>query len=184
MSDWKKSFIEAEQQSGGEEMDLQMSTHFRLRVIHYVNLCLFCTGSLLIIATICGIILVPQGHTFVIFGGLVGVVAMTAVGVVYCSGRGLTNTLLLQGYVVLGVLSVACSGIQLALIALLAALTPVYSRVPALIHTELWPWAQCLGGALAALGVVMGVMVVAAVIITTCVGHAPRDNTVQVYQPR
>ncbi|KAK7055045.1 hypothetical protein SK128_025677, partial [Halocaridina rubra] len=54
MSDWKKTFIEAEQDRG--EAALQNVEPIRLQVVHYVTVCLFVTGTILIISTLCGIL--------------------------------------------------------------------------------------------------------------------------------
>ncbi|XP_042232098.1 uncharacterized protein LOC121872981 [Homarus americanus] len=186
MSDWKKSFIEAEQEKA--ETELQHVEPIKLRVGLYVTVCLFIAGGILIVSAIGGFFSLKSGWWLVCAGGCVGVEMVVAGGVVTWSGRGLSNTALVQGYLVLGVLSVVSCILQMTLLGLLAAVTPTFEATPALpptaSHERMRAWVQFLGGAQGAMAVLVGGMVGVTIVVTACCCKTPKDNVVGVYQPR
>ncbi|KAK3861421.1 hypothetical protein Pcinc_032614 [Petrolisthes cinctipes] len=96
MSEWKKSFIEAEQEKGSEERlgGVVPASH---TIGLYVTVCLFLTATILILSTILGIVLLEGVWVVVVAGGCVGVSVMVAASVVTWLARGLANTALMQG---------------------------------------------------------------------------------------
>ncbi|XP_064113241.1 uncharacterized protein LOC135219940 [Macrobrachium nipponense] len=187
MGDWKKTFIEAEQERGGEA-GLQNAEPVRIQVIHYVTVCLFCTGTILMISALCGILTLTGGWWAVVSGGCVGVEAVLAGAVVTWLGRGLSNTAIAQGYLVVGLLSVVSCVAQIVILILLAVLAPKLYASPRLPITSsqesMWAWVQFLGGAQGAMAVLLGGMVGGAIVVTSCCCKTPRDNVVGVYRPR
>ncbi|XP_045613810.2 uncharacterized protein [Procambarus clarkii] len=185
MSDWKKSFIEAEQEKA--EAELHNGEPIKVRVGLYVTVCLFIAGGVLIVSAIGGVFTLKGGWWLVCAGGCVGVEVVVAGGVVGWMGRGLSNTALAQGYLVVGVLSVVSCLLQLILLGLLAALTPTYTTPappPTPTEERMKAWVQFLAGAQGAMAVLVGGMVGVAIVVTSCCCKTPKDNVVGVYHPR
>ncbi|XP_045130457.1 uncharacterized protein LOC123515702 [Portunus trituberculatus] len=179
MSDSKKSFIEAEQEKGE---GMKLKEPIKQRVGLYVTVCLFVCGALLLLATLVGVLVLDVGWMLVLAGGCVGVEVVVAGGVVTCIGRGLPNTALAQGYLVLGLLSAVSLTLQIILLGLLASL-PHY---PPASHArgDIEAWVQFVGGAQGAMAVMVGGMVGGAIVVTSCCCKTPKDNVVGVYHCR
>ncbi|KAK4324079.1 hypothetical protein Pmani_005264 [Petrolisthes manimaculis] len=180
MSEWKKSFIEAEQEKGSEErLRVEPGTSHRIGL--YVTVCLFLTGIILILSTILGIVLLEGVWVVVVAGGCVGMSVMVAASVVTWLARGLVNTALMQGYLIIAVLSVASCVLQVTLLVLLSKISPIPPNFPPTSHQEtMRAWVQFVGGAQGAMAVLVSGMVGGAIVATSCCCRPPQDNVVGV----
>ncbi|XP_050723987.1 uncharacterized protein LOC127002275 [Eriocheir sinensis] len=192
MTDWKKSFIEAEQEKteggggagGGGSGDggVRRSEPMKRRVGLYVTVCLFVCGVLLMLVTLFGGVVLNVGWMLVVAGGCVGIEVVVAGGVVTCLGRGLPNTALAQGYLVLGLLSAVSLVLQIILLALLVTLG--HHTPDSHTRAGIEAWVQFVGGAQGAMAVLVGGVLAGTILVTSCCCKSPKDNVVGVYHPR